>query len=71
MGGGMFVRRSLQTKQNKKNFSKLGQIFFEFDPFIFAYNSFSKIRSINSDRNDFLCRSWGKMSKNLFCLVSD
>jgi hypothetical protein len=34
-----------------------------YGPFIFANNSFSKIRSINSDRDDFMGRSWAKMSK--------
>ncbi len=30
---------------------------------IFAYNRFSKIRSINSDRDGFKYQSWAKMSK--------
>ncbi len=59
----MIVPRSLQTKGNKKNFL-IGQIFYIFkityEPFIFAKNSFSKIWSINSDRDDFLCWYWAK-----------
>jgi hypothetical protein len=34
-----------------------------YDPFIFAKNSFSKIRSINCVRDGFQCLSWAKMSK--------
>jgi hypothetical protein len=39
----------------------IGQIFFtylnhiQYDPFIFAKHSFSKIRSINCDRDGFMC----------------
>jgi hypothetical protein len=65
MGRGMIVPRSLKTKQNKKKF-KLGHSFFQkiiYDPFIFAINSFSEIRSINSDRDGFICQAWSKMSK--------
>jgi hypothetical protein len=40
------------------------------DPFIFANNSFfSKIRSINYDRDGFMCQTCAKMSKFIpFCL---
>jgi hypothetical protein len=51
------------------------------DPLIFAKNSFSKIKYINRDRDDFMCPFWVKMSKFIplslrlsgikFCLVSD
>jgi hypothetical protein len=67
------VPRSRKTKRNKQIF-KIGQKIFYFyiiyDPFIFAKNRFSKIRSINSDRNGFTCQSWAKMS-NFIPLVSD
>jgi hypothetical protein len=52
-----------------------------YDPLIFANNRFSKIRSINSGRDGFMCQSWAKMSKFIplslrlsrieFSLVSD
>ncbi len=29
---------------------------------VFANNTFSKIRSINSDRDGFMCQSWAQMS---------
>ncbi len=68
----------------KKNF-KIGQKknFFKiiYDPKIFAYNRFSKIRTINSGRDSFMWKSWAKMSKFIplslrlsgidFSLVSD
>ncbi len=48
---------------------------------MFANNKFSKIRTINSDRDGFLWKSWAKMSKFIplslrlskieFSLVSD
>jgi hypothetical protein len=66
MGGTTIIPRSLKTNQNKKIF-KIGQIFFIFkiiyDPLIFANNRFSKIPSINSGRDGFMCQSWDKMSK--------
>jgi hypothetical protein len=34
-----------------------------YDPLIFANNRFSIIRSINSDRDGFMCQSWAEMSK--------
>ncbi len=67
MGGGIIVLRSLKTKENKKNF-KLGQKKIIYDYIIFAKNSFSKIQSINCDRNGFICWAWTKMSK--FILLS-
>jgi hypothetical protein len=63
----------------KKKF-KIGQFIFIFqiiyNPLIFANNRFSKIRSINSHRDGFMCQSWAKMSKFIplslkFSLVSD
>jgi hypothetical protein len=51
------------------------------DSFIFPKNSFSKIPSINCDRDGFMCWSWAKMSQIIllslrlgrieFSLVSD
>jgi hypothetical protein len=65
MGGATI---SLKTKRNKKKFQDRPK-FFNFlnlyDPLIFANNRFSKIRSINSGRDGFMCQSWAKM------LVSD
>ncbi len=34
-----------------------------YDPFIYDNNRFSKIKSINRDRDGFMCQSWAKMSK--------
>ncbi len=64
MGGATIVSRSLKTKQKK--IFKIGPIFFIsksiHDPFIFANHRCSKIRSIHSDRDVFMCQSWAKMS---------
>ena len=59
MGGGRIIPRSLKTTGNKNVFN-LGPNFFLFfkiiyDPFTFAKNSFSKIQSINCDRDGFMC----------------
>jgi hypothetical protein len=76
MGGATIILRSLKTNRNKKNFRDRQQFFFIFkiiyEPIIFFSNRFSKIRSINSGRDGFMCESWAKMSnQNLFPLVSD
>ncbi len=66
MGGAMIIPLSLKTKPKKK-FQDRPKNFFSFkiiyDPLIFANNRFSKIRSINSNRDGFMCQSWAKMSK--------
>jgi hypothetical protein len=67
MGGGTIVPRSLKTKRNEK-IVQARRNFFSFlkiinDPFLFTKNSFSKIQSINCDRDDCMSRSWAKMSK--------
>jgi hypothetical protein len=58
----MIIPRSPRTTRKEKNFP-----FFLFliiyDPQIFANIRFSKIRSINSGRDDIMCKSWAKMSK--------
>ncbi len=59
MGGGMIVLRSLKTKGNK-NIFQLGR---KMTPLYFAKNSYSKIWSINSDSDGFMCWSWAKMAK--------
>jgi hypothetical protein len=66
MAGATFVPRSLKTKRNKKNF-KIGKNFYFLNHIwsfysIFSNNIFSKIRSINSDREGCMCQSWAKMS---------
>ncbi len=48
----------LRLRDNKNYFLKI-----IYDPLIFAKNSFSKILSINCDRDGFMCWSWAKMSK--------
>jgi hypothetical protein len=66
MGGATIILRSLKTTWNEKKFQDR-PIFFIFkiiyDPLIFANNRFFKIRSINSDRDGFMCQSWARMSK--------
>ncbi len=56
----------IRLRGTTKNF-KVGQKFVSknhiYDPLIFVKNSFSKIWSINYDRDGFMCRSWSKMSK--------
>ncbi len=84
MLGATIIPRSLKTTRNEKNFQERPNFFFFqiiYDPLIFADNRFSKIRSINSNRNGFMCQSWAKMSKFIplslrlseieFSLVSD
>jgi hypothetical protein len=63
MGGATIVPHSLMTKQNK-NFQD-GPTFFLFlkSYMTLQYLLFSKIRSINSDRDGFMCQAWAKMSK--------
>ncbi len=56
MGGGRIIPRSLKTTENEnciKLFStKAKKFFFVIDkPFIFAKNSFSKIKSMNCGRD--------------------
>ena len=72
MGGRKIIPRSLKTTGNKNCFQPWPEIFFlnhtVYDPFIFAKNSYSKIRSINCDRNA-LCADLGPKCQNLFCLV--
>jgi hypothetical protein len=67
MRGATIIPRSLQTTLSEKNFQDRPNFFFFFqiiyDPLIFADYRFSKIRSINSDRDGFMCQSWAKMSK--------
>ena len=67
MGGATIIPCSLKTMRNEKKFQDSPKFFYIFkiiyDPQIFAYNRFSKIRSINSDRDGFMCKSWAKMSK--------
>jgi hypothetical protein len=66
-----FFRVVLGLRGMKKIF-ELGQkiflIFFIYEPFIYAYTSFSEIRSINGARDGFMCQAWAKMSK--FILLS-
>ncbi len=61
MGGATIIPRSLKIRGTNK-FFKTGQNFFIFkiiyDLLIFANNRFSKIQSINSRRDDFMCQSW-------------
>jgi hypothetical protein len=61
MGGATIIPRSPKTTRNEKKFLDRPNIFFIFkiiyDPKIFANNRFSKIRSINSDRDGFMCKS--------------
>jgi hypothetical protein len=64
-GGATIVPRSLQTKGNKK-ISRQAKFFLFFKSlmnFIFAKDSFSKIQSMNSDRDGFMGQYWAKMSK--------
>jgi hypothetical protein len=74
MGGDTIIPRSLKNTRNEKNFQNRPNFFYIFkiiyDPLIFANNRFSKIRSINSDMDGFMCHSWTKC-QNLFLLVSD
>ncbi len=67
MGGATIIPFSLKTTRNENNFQDRPKKFFFleiiYDPLIFANNRFSKIRSINSDRDGFMCQSWAKMSK--------
>ncbi len=71
-GGGMIIPRSLKTTGNENCFKPAKRPIFWlkiiYDPFTLAKNSFSKIRSINCDRDDFMCWSWAKMSQ--FILLS-
>jgi hypothetical protein len=65
MGGDTIVLRSLKIKQNEKKFQDRPTFFYLciiYDP--------PKIRSIDSDRDGFMCKSWAKMS-NFIPLVSD
>ncbi len=56
MGGGRIVPRSLKTKENKNCLQPRPKIvLFLNHPFIFAKNIFSKIRSINCDKDGFNC----------------
>jgi hypothetical protein len=67
MGGGTIIPCSLQTKTNKKIYKldqKISFLQIKFVPFIyFSNNMFSKIQSINSDRDGLMSPSWAKMSK--------
>jgi hypothetical protein len=58
MGGGS-IPRSPKTMGNENFFKPRPTFFFLFKiiigPFIFPKNSFSKIRSINCDRDGFMC----------------
>jgi hypothetical protein len=83
--GGLRLFRIVLRLWGIKIVFKIGQNFYIFeiiyDPLIFAHNRFSKIRSINSSRDGFMCQSWAKMSKFIplslrlsgieFCLISD
>jgi hypothetical protein len=83
MGGATIIPRSPRTTRNEKKISRQGKIFLKiiYDPYIFAYNRFSKIWTINSGRDGFMWKSWAKMSKFIplslrlrgieFSLVSD
>jgi hypothetical protein len=67
MGGATIVPRGLRTKRNKK-FFKIGQFLYFLKSFVtllylLIMYRFSKIRSINSDMDSFICQSWAKMSK--------
>jgi hypothetical protein len=68
VGGGTIFPRSPRTTQNEKNF-ELGQKIFYFfficEPFIWANNSFSEIRSNNCARDGFKSQSWAKMSTKI------
>ncbi len=61
MGGALTIPRSLKTKRNNKFFQDRPRFFLFFKsytvwPFlILANNRFSKIRSINSGRDGFMC----------------
>ncbi len=65
MGGATI---SLKTTRNKNNFQNRPNFFSYlnhiYEPLIFANKRFSKIRSINSGSDGFMCQSWAKMSKN-------
>jgi hypothetical protein len=66
MGGATIIPRSPRTTRNEKKFQDRPKIFFFkiiYDPEIFANNRLSKIPSINSGRDGFMCKSWAKMSK--------
>ncbi len=57
MGAGRIILRSLKTTGNKNCFHEPRPKFFLqiiYDPFIFTKTSFSKTRSINSDRDSFM-----------------
>jgi hypothetical protein len=85
MGGATIIPLSPRTTRNEKKFQDRPKFCFIFqiiyDPYIFASNRFSKIRSINSGRDGFMCESWAIMSKFIplslrlsgieFSLVSD
>jgi hypothetical protein len=88
MRGATIIPRSLKTTGNKNFFQDRPNFFLFFksyrtvdDPLIFANKRFSKIRSINSSMDGFMCQSWAKMSKFIplslrlsrieFSLVSD
>ncbi len=56
MRGGRIFSHSLKTTENKNCFQpRPKKIFLSYDPFKFAEYSFSKIRSINCDRDGFMC----------------
>jgi hypothetical protein len=64
MGGATIVPRSLKTKWNKKfqdrpKFLKSSITLL----YLLIICKFSKIRSINCNRDDFMCQSWAKLSK--------
>jgi hypothetical protein len=66
MGGAAIIPRSPRTKQNQKNVQDRPTNFLQkiiFDHLIFANNRFSKMQSIESGRDGFMCQSWAKMSK--------
>ncbi len=58
MGGGMILPRSLKTKRNNKNFQARPNFVYHRDPFILLIIVFSKICSINCNRDGFICQSW-------------
>ncbi len=66
MGGATIIPRSLKTTRNEKFFQDMPKTFLFFQSYMnleYAKNRFSKIRSINSGRDGFMCKPWAKMSK--------
>jgi hypothetical protein len=66
MGGATIFPRSPLTTLNEKISQDRPEILLFFKSYMtltYANNRFSKIRSINSGRDGFMCKSWAKMSK--------